>query len=187
MIIYLVTAPSGHQYVGQTIRTLTKRWAEHCYYARESDHEYALYNAIRKYGPEQFKVEILKEVQTKAELDFYEQFYIQTLNTLAPNGYNLTLGGEGSLLSEETKEKIAKAHRGQHYSDERRKQMSETAKQFGLKPPYRTGFVGPNKGKRMSEEQKQKIRKTMQERGIKPLRPCDWSGQHREGLRGKKV
>lgn len=52
-----------------------------------------LNNAIRKYGADRFKVEILETCE-KGDLDNREIYYIQQLNSLYPNGYNLTKGGK---------------------------------------------------------------------------------------------
>ena len=55
-----------------------------------------LNNAIRKYGKDSFKVELLLEC-SKQLLDENEIKYITTLNSLYPNGYNLTNGGKTTL------------------------------------------------------------------------------------------
>lgn len=52
-----------------------------------------LNNAIRKYGKESFKVELLIDC-SKESLDDNEIKYIKDNNSIYPNGYNLTLGGK---------------------------------------------------------------------------------------------
>jgi len=53
-----------------------------------------LQDAVRKYGIDKFKFEILvicfDEDRYKLEIE-----YIQKYNSMVPNGYNLTKGGEG--------------------------------------------------------------------------------------------
>lgn len=49
--------------------------------------------ALEKYGNDYFNVEIL-ELCDESNLNSREEFWIQTLNTTAPNGYNLTKGGD---------------------------------------------------------------------------------------------
>jgi len=132
MIIYLAISPSGKKYVGQSIRSLDVRWAEHCGDARANS-GLVIHQAIRKYGSDSFTLEILKEVGTQAELDFYESFYIRLLNTKVPHGYNLTEGGEGCKghshpCSEETKKKISKIHKGKVLSLETRQKISVARK-----------------------------------------------------------
>ena len=52
---------------------------------------YALYNAIRKYGIENFSFEVIEECLEK-ELDEKEVSYIEEYNSYY-GGYNSTLGG----------------------------------------------------------------------------------------------
>lgn len=63
--------------------------------------------AIKKYGKENFKKEILETCNTKDILDERERFWIKELNSRDKNvGYNITEGGEGCLgltHTEETK------------------------------------------------------------------------------------
>lgn len=77
--------------MGQTSRTLEKRWIEHC---SASSGCVALHNAILKYGKENFKVEQIDTALNQEELDRKEIHYIASYETLAPNGYNLTIGGD---------------------------------------------------------------------------------------------
>lgn len=87
--IYCYTSPSGKKYIGQTIQTLQER-------AKMNGKGYSrcgiFYKAIQKYGFEKFKVEILEE-PLKELLDKKEQEWIAFLDTRAPNGYNITDGG----------------------------------------------------------------------------------------------
>jgi len=53
-----------------------------------------LNNAFRLYGKDVFSVILLKTCP-REEMDKWEQHYIAELNTLYPNGYNLTKGGKG--------------------------------------------------------------------------------------------
>ena len=98
-VIYLITnLLNGMKYVGQTTQPLGARIAQH----KCSD----LYidRAIRKYGRENFKVEVLEECYTVEQLNEREIFWIAALNTKVPNGYNITDGGEGNLGLSHTKE-----------------------------------------------------------------------------------
>lgn len=49
-----------------------------------------LYNAINKYGEENFEMEILEWCRNYNEREVY---WIKKLNTLSPNGYNISEGG----------------------------------------------------------------------------------------------
>ncbi|AYV79604.1 MAG: hypothetical protein Faunusvirus27_5 [Faunusvirus sp.] len=108
--IYLLTSPSGKQYVGQTVKFARSgkkqgylvRWNSHISEAnRNINYSRVLDAAIRKHGHENFKVELLEECE-EDEMNEREQYYIKTINTMSPNGYNLTEGGSNGRQSEET-------------------------------------------------------------------------------------
>lgn len=86
--IYKYTSPSGKSYIGQTVQSLANRAGHNgknyigCTY---------FYSAIKKYGWNNFVVEILGEYPIE-ELNFQERRHIEIYNTLAPNGYNIQIG-----------------------------------------------------------------------------------------------
>lgn len=93
MIIYKATNISNNKsYIGLTTRSLRERQLEHFRHA-EIENTY-FHRAIIKYGKDSFKWEIIddsaKDIETLKKL---EEYYIQKFNTLAPNGYNITSGG----------------------------------------------------------------------------------------------
>ena len=88
MVVYKLTnTDNGKIYVGQTRFTVEKRFKEH---ARA---ESFIGDAIRKYGEEQFMIEVLETCETREEAYELEIFFIAKFNCMAPNGYNLTKGG----------------------------------------------------------------------------------------------
>ena len=109
-VVYVITCLlDGMKYVGQTKRSIEQRFKEH---ASAKNH---LGNAIRKYGRENFKIEVLEECETPERLDECEIFWIAKLNCKQPNGYNLTDGGEGFKGFKRTQEhnaKIGAANKG---------------------------------------------------------------------------
>lgn len=83
-------------YVGQS-NDILRRWRDHKNNAFNSnDHNYNthLYRSIRKYGLQNFSFEILEECST-SELDAREIYWISYYNSFF-EGYNLTMGGDGS-------------------------------------------------------------------------------------------
>ncbi len=54
-----------------------------------------LKKAVRKNGKGNFRKEILEECETDDQLNIQENYWILNKNTLYPNGYNLSLGGDG--------------------------------------------------------------------------------------------
>lgn len=86
---------NGKRYIGQSVN-IQKRKNKHLYLYKSShleESDRVLYNAIRKYGIENFSFEILEEVE-KEDLNRREIFWIEYYNTFL-DGYNATLGGEG--------------------------------------------------------------------------------------------
>lgn len=67
-----------------------------------------LKKAYEKYGKDVFTREILEYAFTKQDLNSLECHYIETLNTLAPYGYNIATGGKGGYTGETTEESIKK-------------------------------------------------------------------------------
>ena len=107
--IYCITSPSNKKYIGQCVKKLSSgknwgyisRWKEHIRDSKDRNYCRLLNSAIKKYKPENFKLEILKECIIE-ELDYFEKYYIENYNTMTPNGYNLTSGGGVTRYSEET-------------------------------------------------------------------------------------
>lgn len=96
--IYKITnLVNGKMYVGQTSESIHQRWNEHKYdasYSKSKCYNCALHRAIRKYGPENFNISLLEEVDNSL-LNEREMYWIKRCNSFK-SGYNMTLGGEGS-------------------------------------------------------------------------------------------
>lgn len=67
------------------------------------------YNAIEKYGWDNFRHKILYKGLSKEEAELKEKEMIKQYNTQV-DGYNINEGGNVSCLSKETKEKISRSH-----------------------------------------------------------------------------
>ena len=101
---------NGKLYIGQTIQKVSYRWYDHkC--IKKSKNINVLRSAIKKYGVDNFKVEVIEENLTSSEANKLEIKLIKQLNTLAPNGYNLASGGKNFRHSKITKIKISKAQK----------------------------------------------------------------------------
>lgn len=91
-VIYKYTSPSGKVYIGQTKRTVEER-------AKDSDGSgykkcTIFYNAIKKYGFNNFKVEIIEECNDIL-LNEKEKYWIAYYDsTNREKGYNIQEGGE---------------------------------------------------------------------------------------------
>lgn len=97
--IYCITnLINNKRYVGKTTDSIENRWKEHCKDCRKQQNEKRpLYDAINKYGIENFKIEQLETV-SDSKLSDREIYWIQELQTYGKNGYNASKGGDGTIL-----------------------------------------------------------------------------------------
>jgi predicted GIY-YIG superfamily endonuclease len=111
MIVYKATNKiNGKVYVGYTSKKLVERIYAHfrkSINAKERAFSQPFKLALRKYGKDNFEWEELFSCETKAEACQKEIEMIEKYNSLSPNGYNMTLGGEGGIPSEDVKKRIS--------------------------------------------------------------------------------
>lgn len=95
MIVYLITNKvNGMQYVGCTVKKLKYRIQSHLHEAtRGRGSKHSLQQAIRDFGFENMKFKKIDEAISLQQLRQKEMYWIEKLNTLYPNGYNLNKGG----------------------------------------------------------------------------------------------
>lgn len=99
--IYLIKNKLNNKlYVGQSIKGYLNRWRIHCFNARHPN-KYTQYidRALHKYGIDNFELILLDTVDIN-EKDFMEQYYIKKYNSLYPNGYNKTIGGDYNPMND---------------------------------------------------------------------------------------
>lgn len=102
---------NGKVYVGQTIQidNLERRW-------RRKDKTYSSYrscptffNALNKYGWDNFETRILEECDSQDLLNRREEYFMNLYNSLVPTGYNTNAIADGGVKHcEETREKMSK-------------------------------------------------------------------------------
>jgi len=90
--IYCITSPSGKAYIGLTGSKITERWRQHVKRAYCEYRNHPFYNAVRKYGPDNFSIILLDSANTKQEAQRLEMFHIA--NHDPDKLYNLSPGGE---------------------------------------------------------------------------------------------
>lgn len=139
--IYIITCTvTGKQYVGQArhyVRCkesvkrhgMMARWGAHlreaARYAKtkvigeEPKNRSILNNAILKYGKDAFVVEKLEDCEDLETLNNAEQQWIQTMDTMVPNGYNIRPGGNSFKHSEGSRKKQSELIET-HYAKKRR-------------------------------------------------------------------
>lgn len=90
--IYIIKNKINNKvYIGQTIHTIETRFLNHKAASKIEDTKF--YRAIRKYGFENFYIELIEEVSEEL-LDEREIYWIKNFDSYF-NGYNSTLGGCG--------------------------------------------------------------------------------------------
>ena len=83
--------------------------------------------AIAKYGQENFQRDILQWCYSKEELNQAEIYWIQELNALT-QGYNLSPGGNGGYLGQETSKNVSKSLKLYYSDPENRRKHSQALK-----------------------------------------------------------
>ena len=118
--IYKITnLTNGKIYVGQAVSHILnhKKYRPYGYEGRfrchiseafssKKNQSHYLNNAIRKYGANDFVVELIECCEIE-NADERETYYIKELNSLYPNGYNLKNGGNVFTHSEESKKRLS--------------------------------------------------------------------------------
>jgi group I intron endonuclease len=177
--IYLIkNIVNNKVYVGSAVN-INNRWREHKHRLKKGKHHSKhLQCAWDKYGEENFKFEIIEEVQNPLHLLAYEQVYLDYYKSYEDDrGYNICKVA-GSILgvklseetkkkmretrkniSEETRQKLREANIGRKHSEETKQKIREkkTGKKFSEET--RQKISEGNKGKKYSEEAKNKISK----------------------------
>lgn len=98
-IYKIINLNNGKIYIGRS-NDIERRWKDHLQYAKDAksrEYHSPLHRAIRKYGKDSFKLEIIEETLLQ-DLNSREQYWIEYFQSnLSYKGYNLTLGGQGKL------------------------------------------------------------------------------------------
>lgn len=126
-IVYMHTSPNGKKYIGITSMKFNKR----CNAGYKNNEHFC--NAIKKYGWNNIKHEILYENLTKEEA---EQKEIELIVFYKSNnreyGYNIANGGHINCVSKETKNKISKNNakywKNKHLNKKTREKISQSRK-----------------------------------------------------------
>lgn len=169
MDVYLITNKlNNKKYIGCTTKGYLQRFEAHLEKSRQKGKKEAIHKAMAKYGTHNFEVSLIESCQTNEEMFALEKKWIEHYKSFGSEGYNLTVGGEGTMghtmsqsqknrlrslrtgtkHTEESKRKMSLARRGKSFSDSHKKALSKA--QLGSKN-HRWGKV-------MSDEQKQKLR-----------------------------
>ena len=205
MIVYKCTnLVNGFSYIGVTTKSIEYRKRTHEKASKYSNKKF--YNALKKYGFDNFEWSILHECISIDELNSLEKYYIEKYDTFN-NGYNLTTGGElKKIISEESKQLMSSKRlewfkhnkngfKGKTHTEETKKILREKRKD---KPSPNKGKVlndthrenlkiaqinwlenntHPFKGKKQNELSKQKMKESWRSREYLVCPHCNKSGK----------
>ena len=98
--IYCITnLINSKRYIGKTTSNIDYRFQEHRKDSKkERRNKRPLYDAMNKYGVENFKIEELEQIDDPTLLSDREKYWIKELNTWGHTGYNASKGGDGTVL-----------------------------------------------------------------------------------------
>ena len=146
MLIYKITNLINNKlYIGQTCKTLNERMLTHKN-SMISGVNTHLYNAMRRYGWENFKFEVVCKATSQEELDELEVYYIDYYDTYR-HGYNMTLGGSTNpMVCKAVKEK----HDNIMRSESVRNKIRDSVKQYFAE----NGGVSEKTRKKLSDQKK---------------------------------
>ena len=152
------------KYVGRTTLLLEKRWKQHVA-ASNSDSELHFHRAIRKHGESEFDICVIESCDDEQSGE-REKFWIAHHRSF-PDGYNMTVGGDGVIGRKHTPEaraKISKNLRGRIVSEQTREKIRQT-----------------RLGKRQTAEAREKVRLAVHDR----LAKADFREHHRKACQEK--
>lgn len=112
-------------YIGQTWQSLDRRFYEH----KNQKKCLKLFNAIQKYGADNFSIQPLVVCSTQEVADFWEDYFITKYDSVE-KGYNIRYGGSRGKHTPEAKKKMSDAHMGKHSSP---------------KTEFKPGYIGYSK------------------------------------------
>ena len=123
--VYKHTAPNGKIYIGITSQRPEDRWGNGANYRYN---EY-FFRAIKKYGWESFRHEVLFDGLTKEEAESKEIELIALYDsTNHHKGYNSRKGGSVCSFSEQAIQKMRESHLGKKITSEQRAKLSAALK-----------------------------------------------------------
>jgi len=159
MVVYKITNKINKKiYIGKSKLSVDKRWKRHIQNALYYKRKGYFYTAIRKYGQDNFNLEILEEIIIESELNNREKYWIKYYQSNNKNiGYNMTEGGDGGCHGEEHKAKLRLYRLGTKLTDEHKRKISEANKGKEVTKETRDKLSKALTGKEVSKETRKKL------------------------------
>lgn len=126
---------NGKCYIGQTCQSPHERWGQNG--SGYKSQEY-FYRAIKKYGWDNFDHIILEQDIDELEVNLKEVFWSGYYHSLAPEGYNLKVGGQFHYLESDKNKEIRSSAMKKNWQDKNyRKNISKKRKEEWNDPAVR--------------------------------------------------
>jgi len=153
-------------YIGQTKMTLEQRALNGSNYKGST----YFYNAIQKYGWENFEPQILKDdIETAEDANIWEDYFIVLFDSNNPDiGYNLNRGGNNKNTSEYSRNLISKKAK-ERYKDKNKNPMygkKHSANTLKKMSQAKIGANNPMYGTKQSRETIDKRLNTCKDRNV---------------------
>ena len=152
--VYRLLFPSGKSYIGQA-KNIEER---HKFYKNGNcEKQPILCSALKKYGWNNVKKEVLIYTNQLVERNFWEKWYIMQFDSMK-NGYNCTMGGEGIegyIHTKEARLKISQVQKGKKrkpFTKEHIQKISDSNKGKLRSKETRKNMSNAHKGIPLSEE-----------------------------------
>lgn len=182
-IYCLTNLINSKKYIGQSLDIKNRWW---CHKNPQLDPKSVITRALKKYGVENFRFEMLIITNNINDMNYYEEECIKIYDTLTINGkgYNVKKGGNNHEQQESTKEKISRANKGrfkgmdweEKYGEEKAKEIKEKLSKTLKENNRENGQKGFSTGSKHREESREKcsksVKKTLQDKKLN--NPEEW-------------
>lgn len=147
--LYRLDFPNGKSYVGITKNFSSSRFEDHKRRAfGGSKKKYLLSNAWKKHGDPKLVILAVLENHMLPEAEVRA---VKAFKTMAPDGYNMTPGGEVSPMTvPEVAAKMAASSKGKKLSEEHKAKIGAASR----RPQIIAALVARSKGRKMSSEER---------------------------------
>lgn len=158
--VYVITCLiNDKKYIGFTKKLIEERLKGHFSSARNNS-KFALHEAIRKYGKENFVINLFSQQPSRILAGKLEQRLIIELCTHVDlgKGYNMTSGGEGIVgISLDGIKRMGDAHKRENLKESTIEKMRNAKLGRELSSVTKSRMSESHTGKKFTEEHKQKI------------------------------
>lgn len=181
--LYKLNFSSGKSYIGQTTRLLKTRITAHKASVRRGS-SLAVHEAWRVHGDPE--IEVIGSYESHEALHAAEIEAIRLYQTLAPTGYNLSIGGDTApSKSPDVARKISDKAKGRKVSQECRDMLSVQSRNNWLDQEYREKVIRRVKESWTEEARKAKSESSKAAWAKRKAEGWTMPESHKEKLRGR--